>query len=257
MNRLSRVAVLVAVASGGLVPVAPVPALADPIGGVIIIPGTGTDLSPIRLRTSTGCPTRAGAYYATMRGHGFPPDGQIITSKTEAGLSTSTRFDVYVALILRDYAAENHTTLAGRYDIKVHCTGSLALESYGEFTGSLEFTSPTTYQAIGTAKPPASPPPPWPMVGDDPVEVLDPASPPTAPVPAPGQPAPSPATQAPIGQESGADPPVPSPAGQLASQRNDVTVQGVPWLVVVLASVVLVALVAAVVVRQIRKRRSS
>lgn len=250
MNLLSRVAVLVTVVLG--VPVSPAPALADPIGGVIIIPGAGTDLSPIRLRTSTGCPTQAGAYYATMRGHGFPPDGQIITSNTEAGLSTSTGFDVYVALILRDYAEENHTTLAGRYDITVGCTDSLVLESYGEFTGSLKFTSPTTYRAIGTAKPPASPPPPWPMVGDDPVLALDPASPPTDPVPAPGQPTPPPAAQAP-----GADPPVSSPAGQLASQRNDVTVQGVPWLVVVLVSVVPMALVAVVVARQIRKRHSS
>ncbi|MGH3887307.1 MAG: hypothetical protein ACRDSZ_12205 [Pseudonocardiaceae bacterium] len=252
MNRLSRVAVLVTVASGLLVPMAPPPALADPIGGVIIIPGTGTDLSPIRLRTSTGCPTQASKYYATMRGHGFPSDGQIITSGTEAGLSTSAGFDVYVALIMRDYAAENHTTLAGRYDITVHCTDNLAVESYGKFIGSLEFTSPTTYQAIGTAKPPTSPPPPWPMAGDDPVLALDPASPPTAPVPAPGLHAPPPAAQPP-----GADPPVASPAGQLASQRNEVTVQGVPWLVVILVGVVLVALVAAVVARQIRKRRTS
>jgi hypothetical protein len=228
MNRLSRFAVLVTVALG--VPVAPAPALADPIGGVIIIPGTGTDLSPIRLRTSTGCPTQASKYYATMRGRGFPPDGQIITSDTEAGLSTSAGFDVYVARIMRDYAAENRTTLAGRYDITVHCTDSLALESYGEFTGSLEFTSSTTYQVIGKARPPASPPPPWPMMGDDPVLEQGPASPPTAPVPAPGQ---------------------------LASQGNGVTLSGAPWLVVALISVAIVALVAAVVARQIRKRRTS
>ncbi|HKR50363.1 MAG TPA: hypothetical protein VJT72_12450 [Pseudonocardiaceae bacterium] len=263
MNRLFPVAFLVTVAL-----VAPSPALADPIGGVIIIPGTGTDLDPIRLRTSTGCPTKASAYYATMRVQGFPPDGQIVTANTEAGLSTSTGFDVYVALIMRDYAEENHTTLAGRYDITVHCTDGLALESYGEFTGSLKFTSPTTYQAIGAAKPPASPPPPWPMAGDnyalaeDPASdnyapAEDPASPSTAAAPATGRPEPSPAAQVPIGQTPETDAQIPLPAGQRASQRNEVTVQGIPWLALVLVSLVLVALVAAVVAKQIRKHHLS
>jgi hypothetical protein len=262
MNRLFRVAVLFTVALGMLVPVVPAPALADPIGGLIIIPGTGTHLDPIRLRTSTGCPTQATAYYATMRGNGFPPDGQIVTSNTEAGLSNSIGFDVYVALVIRDYAEKNRTTLAGRYDITVYCINYLTQESYGEFTGSLEFTSPTTYQAIGAAKPVGPPPPPRAMAGDGSALALDPASPPTGPVPAPGLPAPSPAAQvpigqAPIGQAPGTDPQFPSPAGQLASQRNDVTVQGVPWLVLVLVGAVLGALGAAVVARQIGKRRSS
>ena len=257
MSRLSRVAVLVTVVLGALVPLAPVPALADPIGGVIIMPGAGTNLDPIRLRTSTGCPTQTSAYYATMRGYGFPPDGQVITSNTEAGLSHSIGFDVYVALVMRDYAKKNHTTLAGRYDITVYCTDSLALESYGEFTGSIELAGPTTYQAIGAAKPPASPPPPRAMTGDGSALVLDPASPPTGPVPAPSQPAPSPAAQVPIGQAPGTDPQAPPPAGQLAPQRNDVTVPGVPWLVLVLVGAVLGALTAAVVARQLGKRRSS
>jgi hypothetical protein len=160
MNRLFRVAVMVTVALGVLVPVAPAAALADQIGGVIVIPGTGTDLDPIRLRTSAGCPVQANAYYAKMRGHDFPPDGQIITAITKAGLSHTIGFDVYVALIMRDYANKSRTTLTGRYDITVYCINRLTLESYGEFTGSLEFTSPTTYEAIGAAKPVGPPPPP-------------------------------------------------------------------------------------------------
>jgi hypothetical protein len=136
MNRLFRVAVLVTVALGVLVPVAPAPALADPIGGVIVVPGTGTDLDPIRLRTSAGCPAQANAYYAKMRGHEFPSDGQIITAVTKAGLSHTIGFDVYVALIMRDYADKSRTTLTGRYDITVYCINRLTLESYGEFTGS-------------------------------------------------------------------------------------------------------------------------
>jgi hypothetical protein len=228
MNRLARVAIPLAVALGALAPVASPLALADPIGGVIIIPQTGTDLSPIRLRTSTGCPAQASKYYATMRGQGFPSSGQIITSTTEAGLSTSGGFDVYVEQITRDYAAQNHTTLAGRYDITVYCTHSFALKSYGEFTGSLEFTSPTTYQAIGTAKPLASPPSLFPKMGDDPVLEQSPASPPTAPVRVPGQ----------------------------LAAHNNITGEGTSRLAVALVSVALVALIAGVVARYSRKHHA-
>lgn len=237
MNRLSHIAVLFMAVLGVLIPVAPASAQADPIGGVIVIPGTGTNLDPLRLRTSAGCPQQATAYYATMRGHGFPPDGQTVTSNTEAGISHEIGFDVYVALVMQDYANANHTTLAGRYDITVYCINRVTQQSYGEFTGSLEFTSPTAYQAIGAAKPVGPPPPPLADPGS--VTALDPVSPPGA-VPAPG-----------------ADPQDTSPVEQLGSQRNDVTGQGLPWLVLVLAGAVFGALVAVVVSRQIGKRRSS
>ncbi|MGH3846790.1 MAG: hypothetical protein ACRDS0_36015 [Pseudonocardiaceae bacterium] len=220
---------LVTIALGALTPVVSAPAVADPIGGVIIIPGTGDELSPIRMRTSSGCPTKATKYYATMRGQGFPPDGQIITSDTAAGISTSAGFDVYFERIMRDYAADNHTTLAGRYDITVYCIDGSTRESHREFTGSMEFTSPTAYQAIGTARPPMPPPPALPMMGDDPVVEPPAASPPTAAA---------------------------SAHDQLASQRGDGTAHGVPWLVVALLAVVVVALVAALIARQVRRRRT-
>jgi hypothetical protein len=241
MNPLSRVAVLLTVALGVLVPMTPAPALADPIGGLIIIPGTGTDVDPIRLRTSAGCPAQANAFYARMRGHDFPPDGQIITANTKAGLSHNIGFDVYVALIMRDYADRNRTTLAGRYDITVHCINRLTLESYGEFTGSLEFTSPTTYQAIGAAKPVGPPPPPRELTADG--SAVDPG--------AAGPPAPPLAAQVPR-----SDPKAQSRAGQLASQRNDMTFR--PWLMPSLVGAVLgAAMVIGIVTRQVRKRRAS
>jgi hypothetical protein len=255
MNRLSRIVILLSVALGVLVLVTAPPAQADPIGGVIIIPGTGTDLDPMRLRTSAGCPAQANAYYAKMRGHGFPPDGQITTSITKAGLSHSNGFDVYVALIMRDYADKNRTTLTGRYDITVYCINRLTLESYGEFTGALEFTSPTTYQAIGAAKPVGPPPPPL-QTFDGSALGLDSASPLTGPPPAPGeggvgQSAPSLAVQAPK-----VDPQSQSSAEQLASQRNNVTIQDVPWFILIGAALG-AALVAGVAARQLRKCRSS
>src|ERR1700742_4345498 len=140
MNLLSRVAVLITVTLAVLAPLAPASAATEPAGGLIVIPGTGNDLTPIRLRTSAGCPAGANAFYATMKGHGFPPDGQVVTANTKAGMAHSFGFDVYVALIMRDYAQDNHTTLSGRYDITVFCIERLTRHSFGEFAGSLVFT---------------------------------------------------------------------------------------------------------------------
>lgn len=228
MNRLSRFALVFTVTLGVLAAVAPVAALADPIGGVIVIPGSGTNLDPIRLRTSAGCPTPATAYYATMRGHGFPADGQVIASNTEAGLSHKMGFDVYVAQVIQDYANANHATLAGRYDITVYCINHVTLKDYGEFSGSLEFASPTTYQALGVAKPLGPPPPP----------LADPGA------------------VGPLDSLPGADLPVGSPGGQLASGRNDGISQDIVWIALILAGAVLGALVAVVLSRHIGKRRS-
>jgi hypothetical protein len=242
MNQLSRVAALLAVAMGVLVPLAPAPAHADPIGGVIVIPGAGSDLDPLRLRTSAGCPAKANAFYAKMRGPGFPADGQTITTNTAAGMSRSSGFDVYVALIMRDYAKDNHTTLGGRYDITVYCANRLTLQSYGEFTGSLEFTSPTRYEAVGAAKPAGPPPPP---LDQDPYEFAAPD-----------------AVSPPVGTSAAPSPPnasaqaVPrSAAGKLTPERNDATGQGIAWLVA--AAAVLVAGIVIVVANRIRKRRPS
>jgi hypothetical protein len=246
MNRLPRIFILLTVVLGVLAPVTAEPALADPIGGVTIIPGTGSNLDPIRLRTLTGCPVQANAYYATMRGHGFTTDGQIITSNIEAGISHTAGFDVYVALVMRDYADKNHTTLAGRYNLTVYCIGDLTQESFGEFTGSLEFTSPTAYRAIGAAKPVGPPPPP--SAVDD--FGSAPGLPSTGSAPDPGQLAPSSAAQAPSvnSQDS-------SPSSQLASQRSDVTNRALLWLILICT--VITALVIAAVARQIWKRRAS
>lgn len=258
MNRLARVAALLMIALGVLVPLAPASAGADPIGGVIVIPGSGNDLNEIRVRTSAGCPAKADAFYARMKGHDFPPDGQLVTANTSAGLSHRFGFDVYLLLVMRDYAKDNHTTLGGRYDITVFCVDSVTLQSYGEFTGSLEFTSPTHYEAIGAAKPTGSPPPPLAQAPDGSAAAPETVSPPVGTLPGPG-PAkgsaqaplvPVPTAQAP----SGVDPPPPSAVGQLAAESTDATGQSVAWLLA--AGAVLVAGVGIVVAKRMRKRRS-
>ncbi|HEX6356002.1 hypothetical protein [Actinophytocola sp.] len=126
----------------------------------MIVPGDSSDLAAIRVRTSGGCPAQADAYYARAVGHGFPAEGQLVTPNTSAGLSHTAGFDVYFAQTMKDFAADNNTTLSGRYDVTVYCVDSFTLTSYGEFTGALEFTTPTAYSALGDAKPTGTPPPP-------------------------------------------------------------------------------------------------
>ena len=263
MNQLFRIAVLLMAVLGVLVPVAPAPAQADPIGGVIIIPGAGNDLHAIRLRTSAGCPAEADAFYATMKGRGFPTDGQVVTANTAAGLSHSFGFDVYFELVMRDFANDNNTTLGGRYDITVFCVNRLTLQSYGEFTGSLEFTTPTHYEALGPAKPTGPPPLPLALTGDGTAVAPDMDPLPAGPPPGTGPPsgaAPDPSSSAPTAQAPpGSDPQPPSAAGQLIAQRNDATDQGVWWLVLsgaALVTVAVVTLVALAVTSRTRKRRS-
>lgn len=257
MNRLARVAVMLTVTLGVLVPLAPASAGADPIGGVIVIPGSGTDLNEIRVRTAAGCPAKADAFYARMKGHDFPPEGQLVTANTSAGMSHSFGFDVYFLLVMRDYAKDNHTTLGGRYEITVYCVDSVTLQSYGEFTGSLEFTSPTHFEAIGAAKSTGSPPPPLAQAPDGSAAAPETASPPVGTLSGPGPakgPVQVPLVPAPTAQApSGVDPPPPSAVGQLTSEPNDATGQSVPWLIA--AGALLVAGIVIAVANRMRKRR--
>lgn len=259
MIRLFRVAVLFAVALGVLAVVAPVPARADPIGGVIVIPGSGSDLVAIRVRTTAGCPAQATGYYARMRGRGLPPDGQVVTANTAAGLSRSVGFDVYFAQTMKDFAQVNRATLGGRYDITVLCIDSFTTQSFGEFTGSLEFTSPTHYEALGAAKPTGPVPPPLDLAGDGSAVAPDGAAPPAGTPPAADPPSRAaqdqPAPPATAGSTPGVGSPPPSVADQLTSERNDATGQGTVWPVLVGA--VLVLLVVVVLASRIRKRRCS
>lgn len=251
----------------------PARAQADPIGGLLIIPGSGNDLTPIRLRTSAGCPAEASAYYARMKGQGFPPDGLVVTANTAAGMSHSFGFDVYLALIMRDFANDNHTTLGGRYDITVFCVHRLTLQSYGEFTGSLEFTSPTYYEALGAAKPTEPPPPPLDLDGDgfldlnsdgsaaDGYVTAPPAGTPPEAGPIPGAaegasageglPAPTPTAPLPAGDA--AQPPVVADT-QLSSQPDEAPKPRLPW--VILGFAALLTPVAVVTVNRLRRWRA-
>lgn len=278
MKRLIRVMPPLIITLSVLASVTTAAAHADVTGGLIIIPGSGSDLIGIRVRTSAGCPTQADAYYATVKGRGFPPDGQIVTSNTKASLSHSFGFDAYFMLTMRDYATRNHTTLGGRYDITVFCIDSFTLHDYRQFTGSMEFTTPTHYEALGAAKPIGPPPPPLGQAPDGsalpPRTESPPATTPSginANQPVPAQPdteRPHNDTLSGFGPASGtarqssaptAQPQPdnalggPAPVGHAHSQRYDATPHGVSWLALV--GVVFVGGMVIAVASWIWKRR--
>ncbi|HEX5144160.1 MAG TPA: hypothetical protein VFW21_09845 [Mycobacterium sp.] len=265
MRRSSRSVALMlasalALASGEWLAGSAAPAQVDPIGGLIVIPGSGSDVSAMRVRTSAGCPAKADGFYATMKGPGFPPAGQIVTSNTRAGISHSFGFDAYFMLIPRDYAKRNRATLGGRYDITVSCIDSFTMQGYRDFTGSIDFTSATHYEALGAAKPIGPPPPAHALAGDGSARADQAASPPVgAPSPSgtagkPAQDPQKPVTSAAPQPASGSEP---SSVAE-NSQRNDTIGQGFPWRALVGPVLVLVFLagVMITVVSRARKQRS-
>ncbi|WP_157437316.1 hypothetical protein [Actinoplanes subtropicus] len=148
-------------ATAALLLATPVPAGATPSGTLSFFPSNSIAEAAIKARTSAGCPSQADSYLAVAKGHGFPAAGQIITTPTAAGMSHTDPFDVYFAETMKDFAADNRTTLQGRYDVAVYCVDSFQGTKFAQFTGALTFTSPTRYKASGPntmSSPPAAAP---------------------------------------------------------------------------------------------------
>ncbi|WP_432845921.1 hypothetical protein ACQPXB_35490 [Amycolatopsis sp. CA-161197] len=231
--------------AGGLV-LFTAPAQAAPIGGLVVTPGEGQDASSIRMHTSAGCPADADAYYASLRGKGMPAAGQVVVANTDVGLSHTGGFDVFLAQTLKDFAADNGTSLSGKYDVTLYCIDSFSQESKGEFTASLKFDRPVKYAALGAAKGPnrapettSSAPPPSSRV-----------VPPTSAVPAgPGAgstPVPLPGS----GSSGGPRTSAPAPENAAAPAEPSTTLIGAFALVAGVGLVVAAVALAAWVVRR-------
>jgi hypothetical protein len=170
--------------TGALVLATATPAAAAPGGSLTFFPSASIDLAAIKARTSAGCPDQADSYFAVVKGHGFPADGQIVTTPTAAGMSHTASFDVFFAQTMKDFATDNRTTLKGKYDVAVYCIDSFLGTKFAEFTGSLTFTSPTKFKASGqntTTSAPAAPAPTQPRAAAAPPTEAQTAEPPAQP----------------------------------------------------------------------------
>ena len=124
-----------------------------PVGSLELRPASGNNLTAIDYTTSAPCP--GGSSFETrVYGFGLPDDGQIVTSRTKANFSTSSRITSAFSHSFQFFAERNNTTLQGTYDVVLRCTDDLGGPNRGEFLQLVDFSSPTAYTArTGTQTP--------------------------------------------------------------------------------------------------------
>ncbi|MFF4446890.1 WxL protein peptidoglycan domain-containing protein [Streptomyces sp. NPDC001502] len=125
-------------------------AQAAPTGTAVINPATGTDTTSVDLATSAACPAPATNVLVKVTGKGFPAEGKNVVGNSPIstyGQAPSGGIVIPLTMTMRDYANEaGFTTLEGRYDLTVVCRKAFGSDTYGDFTGSMWFTSNTEYR---------------------------------------------------------------------------------------------------------------
>ncbi|MEV4993015.1 Ig-like domain-containing protein [Streptomyces niveus] len=154
LNRRLRTlsASVVAVATSVTVGVIAAPAAqAAGIGTLDINPKTGTDESGIDFSTSGACPETASYVIVSVKGSGFPAEGQNVVGNAPIETYNTTAAGgmlIPLSSTMRDYAnIAGFSVLEGEYDFTVTCRTAFNGTSLGDFTGAIWFTSNTAYQA--------------------------------------------------------------------------------------------------------------
>ncbi|MFE7777771.1 Ig-like domain repeat protein [Streptomyces sp. NPDC057445] len=139
---------LVAVLAGSLV-LAPAAHAAD-IGTAAVTPATGTDTSSMTLTTSGACPDSATNIIVSVKGSGFPAEGQNVVGNSPIGTYGSTPeggLVIPLSQTMRDYAnTAGFSNLTGKYSFLVTCRTAFNGTSLGDFPAAVWFTSNTAYQ---------------------------------------------------------------------------------------------------------------
>ena len=140
----------------------------QPIGTLTITPTSGNDLTAINYTSSGGCPSSTQAFETRLFGFGMPDEGEVVTSRTQAGFSATDPISSSFGNTPRFYADKNGAMLQGRYDIALRCAPRLgaATSPGNDYRGAIRFTSNTAYvtesatpspTASATPSPTASP----------------------------------------------------------------------------------------------------
>ncbi|MFJ8602337.1 Ig-like domain repeat protein [Streptomyces shenzhenensis] len=149
--RVPLAATLVSLLAAGSLALGTGGARADVLGAMEVAPATGTDTSGILLTTSGTCPEPATNLIISVRGSGFPAEGQIVVGNSPISIYPSAQnggIAVPLTQTMRDYASTaGFTTLQGRYDFTLTCRMPFGSTTYGDFTAPIWFTSDTTYQS--------------------------------------------------------------------------------------------------------------
>ncbi|MFF2850654.1 WxL protein peptidoglycan domain-containing protein [Streptomyces sp. NPDC058001] len=159
-KRSSRPALVAAAsllaATGGVVLLGAPPAYAETLGKVSVTPATGADDSPMTLTTSGACPATGDHLIVSVAGKGFPAGGQNVvgTSPTAMYPVAGAGYEVPLTSTMRDYASvAGFKTLEGKYEFTVTCRKAFGEATFGDFKGSIWFTSPTEYRDTDPAGP--------------------------------------------------------------------------------------------------------
>ncbi|MFI8182897.1 hypothetical protein ACIF70_20575 [Actinacidiphila glaucinigra] len=139
---------------------APAAHAAEP-GGLNVAPRHGSATEPITLTASGPCPDGTRNVIAWVKGAGFPRDGKVVVGNSEIGTYPAAPGGgrvIPLTYTMQDYALDSgFSTLRGTYTFTVSCLEApFGLKSLRDFSGSLRFTSKTSY-TDGTRATPEKP----------------------------------------------------------------------------------------------------
>ncbi|GGJ12676.1 hypothetical protein GCM10010121_023860 [Streptomyces brasiliensis] len=134
---------------------------AESAGTLEVAPTTGKNDDGMSLTTSGPCPDTATNIIVSVKGKGFPAEGQNVVGNSPVGTYPTAEnggLRVPLSETMQDYAATaGFTKLEGRYDFTVTCRTAFNPTSLADFTAPIWFTSDTDYTATDPGVPSTSP----------------------------------------------------------------------------------------------------
>lgn len=130
----------------------------QPIGTLTFAPASGNDLTAMNYTSSGGCPSSTQSFESRLFGFGLPDEGEVVTSRTQAGFSATGPISSSFGNTPRFYADKNGAPLQGRYDIVLRCAPRLGAASSpgNDYRGAIRFTSNTAYVTDSATPSPAA-----------------------------------------------------------------------------------------------------
>ncbi|WP_052432739.1 Ig-like domain-containing protein [Streptacidiphilus carbonis] len=159
VNRLpKRIALGTAtlLAAGSMAMIAAPAAHADDtvLGTLTATPATGADNDGMSFSTSGACNSGADYVQIYVTGEGFTTATNVTPNQAISTLPTTANGGYIFALVdtmRQDAQDAGIAALSGKYDFTMVCRNAFGATHYGDFTGSIWFTTPTTYQSTDPA----------------------------------------------------------------------------------------------------------
>ncbi|WP_051813863.1 Ig-like domain-containing protein [Kitasatospora sp. MBT63] len=118
------------------------------IGTLSVNPATGADDELMNVVSSGSCNGGTNLQLLVF-GQGFPTDGYGVTPNVAQSVyspDAQGRLSVPLSDTMRSFAQKNgFSTLSGQYEFHLRCRAKIGATYFGDFVGSVWFTSPTAY----------------------------------------------------------------------------------------------------------------